>query len=333
MSALDDIPFLDELPVVANKADLIEIDAFELMKKPAPPVKFLVDGIFPLGGTGDLFAPPGEGKSSLSLSLALAIASGVGKWYGVPCKSGKVVILGGERSDTDCFHRDLERAGNFQLKTGSLIIPKNPDGDDAIWTWDKKNEVWLRTKWGERLTNYLIEKQPALTILDTVLSVARGCDQINNTQQYALGETIRKWTKTISPTMNTLTISHTNQASSSTDSDLEWRLNWLSRAGGSGLPGSFRWMAGLSKLREKDKFVIENGLQELVKTERLIAFAVSKHNEMGSPICPIYKPMIFKMEESGELTKIDCNVKKSASNYQKAAQPTKKGVINDENDW
>lgn len=315
------------------------IDAHNLLKTKPKQINYLIDGLLPSGTTGDIFGPPGEGKSSLTLDLALTVAAGTGTWHGLRCAAGGVVILGGERSNIDAFQRDLHRAGGKRdIDPGSLVLPQSDSGEEALWDWDKRNGLWKQTEWGVAATEYLKASQPALVLLDTTMSVARGGDQLNNPQQYDFGSTLRLWTQQLNTT--TLTISHTNQASAK--DDIRWRLNYLSRAGGNGLPGSLRWMAGLSRLRSTDVFAKAVGLEDRANKEWLVCIGVSKSNEMPKPAWSADYPAIFEMTQEGSLELVldglevrdkcdGISTKDKAKNYAKESQAL--GESDEDKDW
>lgn len=273
------------------------VDAFDLLSTPPKPINYLVEGLIPIGTCGDLFGPPGEGKSSLTLDLLKAVASGKGQWHGLKCVSGNVVILGGERSDVDSFQRDLHRSNKHQIEPGVMVMPQANGGEAAIWNWNKGACEWELTEWGKEVTDWLAIFHPVLVVLDTTLSVARGSDQLNNPQQYAQGETTRGWARKLSTTA--ISVSHTNQASA--QQSVDWRLNYLSRAGGNGLPGSLRWMAGLSRLRYDDALAEKLELKDRAGKDWLICVGASKNNEMPRPCWTNDFPAIFQLKLDGSL--------------------------------
>jgi RecA-family ATPase len=199
---------------------MIITDAYDLLQTQPKSINYLVEGLLPLGSCGDLFGAPGEGKSSLTLDLMKAIASGVGQWHGLRCASGTVVILGGERTNIDAFQRDLHRSGKHKIDKRALLLPQAESGQSAIWEWNKEYQQWYMTKWGKEISDWLMLTQPVMVVLDTTMSVARGSDQLNNSQQYDLGDVIRRWTQTLNTTA--ISISHTNQASFR--DQVDWRL-------------------------------------------------------------------------------------------------------------
>lgn len=284
------------------------VDAAYLLASPPPKIAWAIEGILPVGTVGDIFGPPGGGKSSITLDLAIAVAAGSCSWFGLPCISGPVVLLGGERSGIDAFSRDLHRASQGRsIEPDRLFMPQDANGDcPPLWTWNKKADCWTVTDWGKQITEWLVTINPALILVDTLASAASGSDIINQPQQYALGITIRQWAKTIDNS-TVLTISHTNQASST--QELANRLHYLSRAGGNGLPGAVRWIAGVALLNNADLDMVPGGREYDPddKVKRFIALAVSKHNEMPAPAWTPMYPVIFQMKPNGGLVLVPTN--------------------------
>ena len=276
------------------------IDASSLLANPPPPIEWALEGVLPVGTVGDIFGPPGDGKSSLTLDFAVTVASGACNWYGLPCVAGPVVLLGGERSGIAAFSRDIHRAvRERRLDPSMLIVPQDANGEcPPIWLWDRKGDCWTVTKWGEDVSSWLEGIRPALIIVDTLASAATGSNIIDQPQQYSLGVTIRQWAKKLGdPTV--ITVSHTNQAS--TLQELSWRLHYLSRAGGNGLPGALRWVAGVSRLRTDDALCAQLGLCQEARESRLVALGVSKHNEMPRPLWTNDAPSVFELGCNGGL--------------------------------
>lgn len=263
--------------------------------KPGP-IDYLVEGILPRGTCGDVFGPPDEGKSTILLSLAAAIAAGAGTWFGRKIALGKVIILGGEKSSIDTWSRDLERIKAPNMKDNLKIL----QDDTPLWHWNKQG-FWLPTKDYADVVADIKKLKPKLVLIDTLARIANGQNVIDYAQQASLGLEIERLKKEVNTTV--LTVSHTNQASA--HEPLKKRLFWLSRSGGSGLPGVFRWVAGLSQVREDDfDKKVKNKLPFDFKQahgRKVIAFAVSKHNEMPVPAWNPDKPMFFEITQDGEL--------------------------------
>jgi hypothetical protein len=169
-----------------------------------------------------------------------------------------------------------------------------------MWAWDKNADRWTETPWGKQVNEWLIAINPVLIIIDTLASAASGSNIIDQPQQYSLGITIRQWAKMLGDS-TVLTISHTNQASAT--QELANRLHYLSRAGGNGLPGALRWIAGVSRLRGGEMDLVPGGhdYDPREPDKHFLAFAVSKHNEMPAPLCSPARPAIFQMSGDGAL--------------------------------
>lgn len=278
------------------------VDGAHLLASPPPRIEWAIQNILPAGTVGDIFGPPGEGKSSLTLDLAFAVASEAGAWFGLPCISGPVVLLGGERSGIAAFSRDLHRARQGRnIDPGMLILPQNEHGDcPPLWAWNKQIDRWVTTPWGEQVNKWLLAIKPVLILVDTLASAASGSDIIAQPQQYSLGITIRQWAKMLGDS-TVLTISHTNQASAT--QELANRLHYLSRAGGNGLPGALRWIAGVSRVHGGEMDLVPGGhdYDPREPDKHFLAFAVSKHNEMPAPLWSPARPAIFQMSGDGAL--------------------------------
>lgn len=282
---------------------------------PPPPVDWLVEGILPAGVAGDVFGSPNAGKSSLIYSLAVHIAGGSPTWFGRAIKPGRVVIVGGEHSGRDAHWRSAHRfVAEVCLSRGQLFtVDQTP-----ILKWhkgytsDKTQEGWHyrqpSTGTGERLNHpggaAIIEKiaelRPALVIFDTTLAVAEGCNQLDNPQQYALSEFMQKRIVPALHGSTVITISHTNQASSSME--LTRRLHYEARAGGNGAPGAFRWMAGLTRIRDAEDCEALGDVIDAkdVKRRSFFAFGVSKHNEVR-PAWTNESPAVFETMADGKI--------------------------------
>lgn len=274
------------------------IDAYRLMSSPPQKMEWAVDGLLPLGVVADISGPPGAGKTTLMTDLALAIAGESGRWHGKSCIGGPVVILGGERSDPGALSRDLHRTGRPAPGPGALVVPHHAGDCPPIWRWNRRADDaagrWELTTWGNEVTDWLCGVKAALVVVDTILSAAAGCDLLDQPQQYALGQTIRAWSRQTGVPM-TLSVSHTNQSSSGALTQLHDRLDYLSRAGGNGFPGALRHLGGLTKLRTGEVPGIDT------ETDRtLFAFGFSKHNESPPTAWTHHTPAIFS-QRSGRV--------------------------------
>lgn len=117
-----DIPFGDELPVVANKKEHDGWDGELLSSKrkkhlsvvptavlqhkftpfslshvlSMPPQKYIIDGILPEKALSVFYGPPACGKTFLSLDLAMNLATNSGNWFGRYATKSKILYVAGE---------------------------------------------------------------------------------------------------------------------------------------------------------------------------------------------------------------------------------------------
>lgn len=259
----------------------------ELLATSPKPINYVVDRFIPAGGICDISGPPGEGKSTIALSLVAAISTG-SSWFGMRVQQVPAAWISGEASDQDAIARDLHRLKVDGDSDITFILP-----DVELFRF--ADDVWITTAEGRAVIDSVREKQIGLVVIDTVGSVVAGSKEIDNDQQRQLARHIRAETRGLT----VITISHTNQASAT--ESLEWRLHYLSRAGGNGYPGAIRWAAGVSELRsEKDAKAV--GLEDYdVAGRRLVAFGASKYNEMPTPDWTNRTPAIFEIKRDGGL--------------------------------
>ena len=279
------------------------VDAFDICQQPVTPVEWLVAGIFPRTGAGTVDGPPESGKSSLIINLAATIANGGGCWFGQDCLTGPVVVLGGEKSSRAVWRRDFERMGKV-IRPGAFLIPEL---DGPLWKWDRREEIWIKTPSYAEAVRGIKRIKPVLLIGDTIMRLGRGIDQIDNAQQAALGFELEELA--VEAGCLFLVIGHTNQAS--TKEALSWRLHYLSRAGGNGLPGVLRYCFAVTRIHRSD--VGKNGeLEEMFSPEevsfrKLIACGVSKGNEIPTAAWTNHNPAFFEIMPSGEIMMLDRN--------------------------
>lgn len=260
---------------------------------PPPPVDWVVEGILPAGVAGDIFGPPGAGKSSLIYSLAAHIASGKESWFGRKIRNGNVVVIGGEHSTTAAHWRSANRfVADAGLEPGHLFT----ETQLPLIKWhqgyvsDKTQQGWYyyaarqrangsgHHPGGQAVLDRIAGLKPALVILDTILAVAEGCNLLDSPQQYQLARFLQDAATEIGSTV--ISISHTNQASSK--EGIDRRLHYESRAGSNGAPGAFRWMAGLTHVKSEADCDALGGIIEYrnIKNRSIFAFGGSKNNEV-----------------------------------------------------
>lgn len=122
-------------------------DAADICSKPVNPAEYLVDQLIPYGLI-DWFSPPECAKTTMVMSLIEALACAKGTWLGRACKSGRVVMIGGEKSSEDVWGRDFQRLGlNFLDQERFMII--NPH--TYMWEYSKKYELWHYSEEAEKV--------------------------------------------------------------------------------------------------------------------------------------------------------------------------------------
>lgn len=267
----------------------------ELLASPPQPIRYLVEGLLPLGGGGDTSGMPDSGKSTILLSMAASVSVGA-PWFGLKTALTPVAWVTGEASGGEVLQRDLHR---LKVKESDItfMLP-----DDVLFKW--KDEQWMTTGEGRVVIDRIRELGIGFLVMDTIGSLCAGMQEVNNDQTRQLA----RYLKTELHGLTYQTISHTNQASQR--EALEWRLHYLSRAGGNGFPGYQRWAAGVSRLRvsrapnallevnEGEVFGIGAGD---VKTKKLVAFGVSKNNEAPPAVWTNNHPAIFEIRQDGGL--------------------------------
>jgi len=258
----------------------------ELLSIPPKPIDYIVTNLIPCGGICEMSGPPGEGKSSLALSLAAAVSSG-SSWFGLAVKQTKVAWITGESSDGHAIARDLHRLGVSDKSDILFLLPET-----EMFMFD--GQYWITTPEGKAVLCEVREAGIEFVVIDTTGSVVAGSRELDNDQQRQLARHLRKETTG----MTVLTISHTNQ--SSANDKLDKRLHYLSRAGGNGFPGAVRWASGVSQLQAQDAESVGIEVQEIMN-RRLLAFGVSKNNEMPRPIWTNRAPAVFEIKDDGRI--------------------------------
>ncbi|MBU0499513.1 MAG: AAA family ATPase [Gammaproteobacteria bacterium] len=281
--------------------DFVVWDWQEFKTQP-PPQPWLVEGLIPAEGACDVYGPPGAGKSTLLYNLGAVVAAGGGDWFGHRAVGGRVVILGGESSNKRAHWRTANRAMRMAgVEERDLDLFTLPQGPILRWSRgayhdrDHKPEGWYLTEVGDRTMDWLDALSPNLVLVDTILGCAAGCNLLDQPQQYALGAMLGQIATRLDTTV--ITISHTNQASMGSRTPLSERLCYTARAGGNGAPAAWRWMGGVSALRQADKKLlgrVADGWR--LDAPGFFAFGASKYNEVGPGGWIDLHPAIFQIQ-------------------------------------
>lgn len=297
------VEFNKGAPAPGAKPATLEVwDWSEFVFDP-PPIKWLVQDLIPADIAGDIYGPPGVGKSTLAYHLAISCAAGIDKWFGRPLAGGPVLIVGGESSGRAAHHRAAHR----MMRSAGLDLGDAQSIQDAlrgrmqtirtgrILMWDRRVEDWTITPAGEALIDLAVKMKPAFVLLDTIASATGGSDMLDYTQQYALGEKLGDLQRLTNTTL--LTVSHTNQMSQGSLKPIKDRLHYTARAGGNGAPGAWRWMLGVTRLQDEEAAKISTSRRN--RYRNLIAVGVGKANEIPMPSWAWDAPAIFEIDHDG----------------------------------
>lgn len=267
-----------------------EFHSADLLSRAPAPIQWLVEGLLPLGALGDMSGQPGDGKSTILLSLSDHISRGA-KWFGQATQQTPVAWISGEASGADVIQRDLHR---LRAGVDSDILFLLPDSE--MFRFDRQAEAWVTTAEGAAIIQRCRDAGIGFVVLDTIGSVCAGLQEIDNDQQRQLARHLRRELTG----MTSVCVSHTNQASAK--DDLDWRLHYLSRAGGNGFPGAIRLAGGVSSLKPDDAAKLGGRITgDEIAGSRLVAFGISKHNEMPRPGWNNASPAVFEIKPDGEL--------------------------------
>ncbi|MHB8544884.1 MAG: AAA family ATPase [Leptospirales bacterium] len=276
-----------------------------------PHREMIVEGLIPRGIAIVLHSPPGTGKSVLLTEMTCSVASGRA-FYGFRTVPGPVVYISGEWPDEEEIDRIwYEKTRNIPDDRLALV-PGEP-----LWNWvsvnneETRKSEWQMTQYGRVLTRRLHQICPELIVLDTLLGLVAGIEQLNNPQMYSLGQIVQKWATEFNAAV--VIVAHNNQASSR--DSLPRRLHYEALAGGNGLPGAVRVCIGMSPVRPEDI-----GVEALAQSG--VALAVSKFTVKGFlPIWRVEDPGFFVWGRSG--LELDPNLLSSLVSRKEKEEPVK----------
>jgi len=150
----------------------------DLLIKPAPSRRWLVEGWLPAGQVTLVAGDGGIGKTTIALQLAASVATGT-EWLGLTvAKRGRVAVLSAE-DDIDELHwrfaqiaRSIPGSHDETLEqlNDVLLIDASGDLDPTLANFDEKNGLKL-TDTLARLKEFLASEQIDVLILDSAADV------------------------------------------------------------------------------------------------------------------------------------------------------------------
>ncbi len=323
MSA-NDIPFLDELPVVANQKKTNPLPRVTLVNAATRPVlDFVLPGLL-IGSVGMIVGQGAIGKSYLALQIGLSMATGAavadGLWD-IP-KTGKTLIVMGE-DDTQILQERLywmRQTANLTdeeaAKADLLLDVRSARGFD-MRIIQKTQAGFVKGPFFETLMEMCGRQR--LVIIDPLLFLNGGSDENDNGAAAVLMSYLYQICRETGCTI--ILLHHTGKGGG------EGKEDWTAARGASAFTTSVRWQVNMTSLNKEQ--LAEFGIDESLKNSWVrVATVKSNYGDAG-------EPKLLNRGRGGVLSWLDKvkSIVRSASNYQKAAQPTKKGVVNDENDW
>ena len=269
---------------------IVAIDAIKLVS--VPPREHIVKNLIPRGIAIALHGPPGTGKSVFLTNMTVAVASGQ-PFYGLESFPGRVMYVSNEWADDDEVCR-IWYGKTRSIPEGRIDLVRS--GPLLEWisldAGGRRKNVWEFTKRGSQFLRRVEQTSPDLIILDTILGLCSGVEQLNNAMTYALGNLLQKEIGTKFGAA-LIAVAHTSQTSSK--DSLGQRLHYEAMAGGNGLPGALRMAIGLTKVRPSDF-----GTEVADLSRSFVAVGSSKFNVEGfRPLWTNNNPGYFSWGQTG----------------------------------
>jgi RecA-family ATPase len=163
----------DLLGIEVSKPKPLFEPASRWADQPAPPRKWLIEGLIPDDAVTLLAGDGGTGKSLVALQLAAAVATGE-RWIGRPVdRPGKVLFLSAEDTK-DELHRRLEAIRPTGLHDlDNLLAASLVEGDPLLASFDKNNRITMTALY-RQVAATVERERPALIVLDTLANLHSG---------------------------------------------------------------------------------------------------------------------------------------------------------------
>lgn len=260
--------------------DLATASVSVMLDTPAPPRRWLVEKLIPLGIVGMVVAPGASSKSMLALQLGLSVSCGIPIFGRAIPEPGHALLLCAE-DDRDEIHRRIEAATNgldpvlAQLVKQRLHIKSMVAENNLMTSAPPRGEV-RRTDYVDRLILTLKDLTDLRLIVIDPASRFRGGDENAAQDATRFVEELERLRAATGATV--IVLHHANKGSL----NAEEQSQGASR-GSSAMTDGVRWQMNLRKPTPTE--ATKNGITE-ERRQHFVMAAITKNN-YGAPQEPI----------------------------------------------
>jgi RecA-family ATPase len=144
---------------------------------PAPEMKWLVRNRIPAGDVTLLLADGGSGKTEIAVQLAIAVALSLGDWLGACVEeAGLALIVSAEEPESNIRMRceRICRSRGLDMSAAGNLHSHYPDLEATWLVETNRNGALAPTPFFNALKRWVLERRPALVVIDAVVAVYGG---------------------------------------------------------------------------------------------------------------------------------------------------------------